>query len=41
MFSYLINEIGYSISTLRKGREVVENDLAVLEKMRKHYHMKD
>lgn len=41
MFSYLINEIGYSISTLRKGREVIENDLSVLEKMRKHYKMKD
>lgn len=41
MFSYLISEIGYSVSTLRKGREVIENDLSVLEKMRKHYGMRD
>ena len=41
MFAYLINEIGYSISTLRKGREIVENDLSIMEKMRKHYNMND
>jgi len=39
MFAYIVNEIGYSISALRKGREVIEKDLSVLEKMRRHYKM--
>jgi hypothetical protein len=41
MFAYIINEIGYSISTLRKGRETVEKDLSTLEKIKKHYQMSD
>lgn len=30
MFAYIINEIGYSISNLRKGREIVEKDLSTM-----------
>jgi hypothetical protein len=39
MFAYIINEIGYSISSLRKDREVIEKDLSIVEKMRTHYNM--
>lgn len=39
MLGYIINEIGYCISSLRKGREVIERDLGTVEKMRRHYKM--
>ena len=39
LFAYIVNEIGYSISALRKSREVIEKDLSVLEKIRRHYKM--
>lgn len=39
LFAYIVNEIGYSISSLRKSKEVVERDLSVVEKMREHYKM--
>lgn len=39
MLGYIINEIGYCISSLRKGREVVERDLGTVEKLRRHYKM--
>lgn len=41
MFAYIINEIGYSISSLRKERELVERDLSTMEKIKKHYHMNE
>jgi len=39
MLGYVINEIGWCISSLRKGREVIERDLATVEKMKRHYKM--
>jgi hypothetical protein len=39
MFGYMINEMGYCISSLRKNREAVDRDLFVVEKLRKHYKM--
>jgi hypothetical protein len=39
LFAYVVNEIGYCISSLRKEKEVIEKDLSVIEKMRKHYNM--
>lgn len=38
---YIISEIGYCISNLRKGRETMEKDLSIILKMRKHYNMND
>lgn len=39
LFAYIVNEIGYSISSLRKSKEMIERDLSVVEKMREHYKM--
>lgn len=39
LFAYIVNEIGYSVSSLRKSKEAVEKDLSVVEKMREHYKM--
>ena len=38
---YIISEIGYCISNLRKDREIMEKDLAIVLKMKKHYKMKE
>ena len=37
----MINEIGYCISSLRKKREIVDRDLFVVEKLRRHYGMNE
>lgn len=39
MFAYIVNEIGYCISALRKNRELIEKDLSIVEKMRQQYKM--
>lgn len=39
LFAYIVNEIGYSISSLRKSKEAVERDLSIVEKMKAHYKM--
>lgn len=39
MYGYMINEIGYCISSLRKSRELMEKDLFVIEKLKHHYRM--
>lgn len=41
MFGYMINEIGYCISSLRKNREIIDKDLFMVEKLRKHYKMNE
>lgn len=37
IFAYLISEIGYNLSNLRKDREVIEKDLSILEKCKGYY----
>lgn len=39
MFAYIVNEIGYCISSLRKNKEIIEKDLSIVEKMRQQYKM--
>ena len=39
MFGFMLNEIGYCITSLRKKREVIDRDLFVVEKLRRHYGM--
>ena len=36
-FSYLINEIGYTLSSLRKEEEELEQNISTLGKMNKYY----
>ena len=40
-FAFIINEIGYSIGNLRKAQQIMEKDLSVMEKMRKHYKISE
>lgn len=30
MFAYIVNEIGYCISALRKSKEMIEKDLSIV-----------
>ena len=39
IFAYLINEIGYCMSQLRKETEIVDKDLSTVEKIKQHYRM--
>ena len=41
VFAYMINEIGYAMSNLRKETEIVDKDLSNVEKIKQHYNMKD
>ena len=41
VFAYMINEIGYAMSNLRKEKEVIDMDLSNVEKIKQHYRMKD
>ena len=41
IFAYLINEIGYCMSCLRKETEVIDKDLSSVEKIKQHYKMTD
>ncbi len=36
-----MNEIGHSLSHLRKGREVLEKELTLMNKMKKYYNIND
>ena len=40
VFAYMINEIGYAMSNLRKEKEIIDKDLSTVEKMKQHYGMK-
>ena len=40
-FGFVINEIGYTVSVWRKGRQVLERDLLTLEKMKRVYKLED
>jgi hypothetical protein len=39
ILGYIINQIGYCITSLRKDQEIIEKDLSVLQKLKKHYKM--
>ncbi len=41
IFAYLINEIGYNLSNLRKDEEIIEKDLTVLEKIKNFYKINE
>lgn len=41
IIAYLMNEIGHSLSHLRKGREVLEKELTLMNKMKKYYNIND
>lgn len=38
-FAYFINEIGYSLSAMRKTNESIEKDLMVIQKIKKWYQL--
>lgn len=41
IFGYMVNEIGYNLSALRKQSEAVKRELNLVEKMRKYYRIDD
>ena len=41
VFAYMINEIGYAMSNLRKEKEIIDRDLSNVEKIKQHYKMTD
>jgi hypothetical protein len=41
VFSYVISEIGYTLSTIRKEEEHLEHNISTLAKMSKHYGLEE
>lgn len=41
MLAYVVNEIGFCLSSLRKRREILQKDFEIVDKLKKYYKLND